>query len=137
MDFRKEKGLSQGQLATLMGVTPIYISLMERGKRNISPLMAEKLALIFTQNLGTLGKSQYESQLLTKGSLKSRREEKEAAYKIMTPAKLRELRIARGLSQKKLADQVGVTATLIGLIELDKRSLSLDLARKIQAVIGD
>ena len=137
MSFRKENGLSQGQLATLMGVTPIYISLMERGKRNISPLMAEKLTLIFTQSLGTLGTTQHESQLLSKGSLKSRREEKEAAYNIMPPAKLRELRIARGLSQKKLADQVGVTATLIGLIELDKRSLSLDLARKIQAVIGD
>ena len=136
LNWRKEKGFSQGQLAKIMGVTPIYISLMERGKRNISPLMAEKLNLIFSgEPSGPDDLSGLDSELLAKGSLKSRREEKEAASRLLTPEKLRELRTAKGVSQKKLADQVGVTATLIGLIELGKRSLSLSLAHKLLAAL--
>jgi len=138
LNWRKERGLSQGQLARLMGVTPIYISLMERGKRNISPLMAEKLRLIFSSPQAGSGLvSDQDSEILAKGTLKSRREEKEAASRLLTPERLREMRIARGLSQKKLADRVGVTATLIGLIELGKRGLSLALAHKILSVLED
>ncbi len=136
--WRKERGLSQGQLAKLMGVTPIYVSLMERGKRNVSPLMAEKLNLIFSNPLVDTGEvSDQDSEILAKGTLKSRREEKEAAAQLLTPERLRELRLARGLSQKKLADQVGVTATLIGLIELGKRGLSLGLAQKLLAALEE
>lgn len=138
LNWRREKGFSQGQLARIMGVTPIYISLMERGKRNISPLMAEKLSLIFSgEPSGPDDISGLDSELLAKGSLKSRREEKEAASRLLTPEKLRELRTAKGISQKKLADQVGVTATLIGLIELGKRSLSLSLAHKLMAALEE
>ena len=136
--WRKEQGLSQGQLAKLMGVTPIYVSLMERGKRNISPLMAEKLRLIFSSPISPSGEVfGPDSEILAKGTLKSRREEKEAAARLLTPEQLRDLRVAKGLSQKKLADQVGVTATLIGLIELGKRGLSLSLAQKLLAVLED
>lgn len=136
--WRKEQGLSQGQLAKLMGVTPIYVSLMERGKRNISPLMTEKLGLIFSSSISPSGEVfGPDSEILAKGTLKSRREEKEAAARLLTPEKLRDLRMAKGLSQKKLADQVGVTATLIGLIELGKRGLSLSLAQKLLAVLED
>ncbi|UQZ89731.1 hypothetical protein C4J81_11145 [Deltaproteobacteria bacterium Smac51] len=136
LEWRKEQGLSQGQLAKLMGVTPIYISLMERGKRNISPLMAEKLGLIFSGGLTEAEEvSDQESEILAKGTLKSRREKKAAAAKLLSPEQLRDLRMAKGLSQKKLADQVGVTATLIGLIELGKRGLSLELAQKLLSVL--
>ncbi len=138
LEFRRRQGLSQGQLAKLMGVTPIYISLMERGKRNISPLMAEKLSLIISGHLSEGREvSEHDSEILARGTLKSRREEKEAAARLLTPERLRDLRTAKGLSQKKLADQVGVTATLIGLIELGKRGLSLSLAQKLLAVLED
>jgi acyl transferase domain-containing protein/3-hydroxymyristoyl/3-hydroxydecanoyl-(acyl carrier protein) dehydratase/transcriptional regulator with XRE-family HTH domain len=133
--WRRSQGVSQGLLARQMGVTPIYISLMERGQRNISPLMAEKLNLIFTGQSTGDGASPQDSALLARGTLKRRREERAAAAQLLTPEELREKRQNLGLSQKKLAEQVGVTATLIGLIELGKRSLSLGLARKILAVL--
>ena len=135
LNWRKEKGISQGQLARLMGVTPIYISLMERGKRNISPLMTEKLHLIFSGLAD--GQNDVKEEILSKGTMKTRREEKEAAMRLLTPDQLRDRRIAGGLSQKKLADKVGVTATLIGLIELGKRGLSLELAKKILAALEE
>ncbi len=139
LDWRKNWGLSQSQLAKLLGVTPIYVSLMERGKRNISPLMAEKLDLIFkTTSISPVSPSDQKSlAILAKGTLKSRREDKMAAANLLTAEKLRELRQAKKLSQKKLANLVGVTATLIGLIELGKRGLNLNLAKKILAILKD
>jgi transcriptional regulator with XRE-family HTH domain/3-hydroxymyristoyl/3-hydroxydecanoyl-(acyl carrier protein) dehydratase len=129
LNWRKTRNLSQGQLAKLMGVTPIYISLMERGKRNISPSMAEKLNAIFQDESGEAVAS-----LPRKGSLRGRRA---AAHSLLTPEELRARRLAKGLSQRKLAAEVGVTATLIGLMELGKRGLSLEMAQKILAVLQD
>jgi transcriptional regulator with XRE-family HTH domain/3-hydroxymyristoyl/3-hydroxydecanoyl-(acyl carrier protein) dehydratase len=135
LDWRKTRNLSQGQLAKLMGVTPIYISLMERGKRNISPPMAEKFMAIFqSAEIPVAGP---DAPPPRKGGLKSRREGRAAAWGLLKPEELRARRQARGLSQRKLAEEVGVTATLIGLIELGKRGLSLELAQKILAVLQE
>ena len=46
-DFRIQKGLTQKELAKLTDTTKDYISLLERGKRNPSDKMKEKLAKIF------------------------------------------------------------------------------------------
>jgi DNA-binding XRE family transcriptional regulator len=97
--------------------------------------MAEKLSVIFKSASGP--PSGPGASLTLKGSLKSRREGQAAALSLLTPEDLRARRQALGLSQKKLADEVGVTATLIGLIELGKRGLSLELAQKILAVLKD
>jgi transcriptional regulator with XRE-family HTH domain len=121
LDWRKAGNISQGQLARIMGVTPIYISLMERGKRNISPLMAEKLSAIFQEGPPDAAESPSPP----------------AAVSLLTPEQLRARRRARGLSQRRLAEEVGVTAALIGLIELGKRGLSLELAQKILAVLKE
>ena len=133
LNWRRTRRLSQGQLAKLMGVTSIYVSLMERGKRNISPLMAEKLNVIFRSPAGGAGP---EPAGLTRDSFPNRGEDQTAAG-LITPDEMRARRKARGLSQRKLAEEVGVTAALIGLIELGKRNLSLDLAQKILAVLKD
>jgi transcriptional regulator with XRE-family HTH domain len=136
LDWRKTRNLSQGQLARLMGVTPIYISLMERGKRNISPPMAEKFMAIF-QSAETPATGPDASTIRKGGLMKSRREGRTAALNLLKPEELRARRQARGLSQRKLAEAVGVTATLIGLIELGKRGLSLELAQKILAALKE
>jgi 3-hydroxymyristoyl/3-hydroxydecanoyl-(acyl carrier protein) dehydratase/transcriptional regulator with XRE-family HTH domain len=127
LDWRKAGNISQGQLARIMGVTPIYISLMERGKRNISPLMAEKLSAIFQEGPPA-------ASLPAAGPPEP---SPPAAVNLLTPEQLRVRRRARGLSQRRLAEEVGVTAALIGLIELGKRGLSLELAQKILAVLKE
>jgi transcriptional regulator with XRE-family HTH domain len=133
LDWRKANNLSQGQLARLMGVTPIYISLMERGRRNISRLMAEKLRALF-QAAPPFGQG---GPLQAGAAPKSRPESRAAALGLLTPEDLRARRLALGLSQRKLAEAVGVTASLIGLIELGKRGLGLELARKILAALKE
>jgi DNA-binding XRE family transcriptional regulator len=54
-----------------------------------------------------------------------------------TPEDLRARRQARGLSQAKLAEAVGVSAALIGLIERGRQGLGRDLAKKILAALKD
>ncbi|MDR2724761.1 MAG: helix-turn-helix domain-containing protein, partial [Candidatus Adiutrix sp.] len=132
LDWRKANNLSQGQLARLMGVTPIYISLMERGKRNVSPPMAEKFMAVF-QSASAETAADQDAPPSRQGGLSSRREGH--ALGLLRPEDLRARRQARGLSQRKLAEEVGVTATLIGLIELGKRGLSQELAQKILAAL--
>ena len=136
LDWRKDRNQSQGQLAKLLGVTPIYISLMERGKRNISPSMAEKLSAVFKDSIRdaptTPGVAPPPGGGIKK---KGRPPRPQAALGLITPEELRARRQAKGLSQRKLAAEVGVTATLIGLIELGKRGLSLEMAQKILAVL--
>ena len=46
-DLRIKKGLTQEELGKLTGTTKDYISLLERGKRNPSDKMKEKLAKVF------------------------------------------------------------------------------------------
>ena len=46
-ELRIKKGLTQKELAKLTDTTKDYISLLERGKRNPSDKMKEKLAKIF------------------------------------------------------------------------------------------
>ncbi|RLC80200.1 MAG: hypothetical protein DRJ03_22145 [Chloroflexi bacterium] len=54
--LRIQKGLSQRQLAELIGVHPSYISLIERGKRPGSIRVLKKLSLFFNVPLDTLVK---------------------------------------------------------------------------------
>jgi transcriptional regulator with XRE-family HTH domain/3-hydroxymyristoyl/3-hydroxydecanoyl-(acyl carrier protein) dehydratase len=139
LNWRKAKNLSQGQLAKLIGVTPIYISLMERGQRNVSASMAEKLNALFqadgeeTPPISDAGGARPSLTRLQE----SRREGQAAPAGLLRPEDLRARRQARGLSQVKLAEAAGVTVALIGLIERGKHVLSLELAQKILAVLKE
>jgi transcriptional regulator with XRE-family HTH domain/3-hydroxymyristoyl/3-hydroxydecanoyl-(acyl carrier protein) dehydratase len=130
LDWRKARKLSQGQLARLMGVTPIYISLMERGRRNISSAMAEKLNAIFQAEDGA--DPPLSGQDEAPPDMKSR---PAAPSGPLRPEDLRARRRARGLSQAKLAEAAGVSAALIGLIERGRHRLSPALAQKILAAL--
>lgn len=51
-------------------------------------------------------------------------------------SKLKKLREERNMTQKTLGDAVGITATSISRYEIGKRKLSVDMAKKIAAVLG-
>lgn len=52
--LRKEKGLTQEQLAGLVGVTKAHISRVESGTRVGSPLLISRLAKFFDVSMDTL-----------------------------------------------------------------------------------
>jgi transcriptional regulator with XRE-family HTH domain/3-hydroxymyristoyl/3-hydroxydecanoyl-(acyl carrier protein) dehydratase len=139
LNWRKAKNLSQGQLARLIGVTPIYISLMERGQRNVSSSMSEKLNALFQADGGEVPpiSGADGSPPNRESREESRREGQAAPAGLLRPEELRARRKARGLSQMKLAEAAGVSAALIGLIERGKHGLSLELTQKILAALKE
>ena len=49
---------------------------------------------------------------------------------------IKELRIAKGLTQEQLANECGVQRTTITMIELGENKPSVDLAKKLGAIFG-
>jgi len=49
--YRLNRNLSQGKLAKILGIHPVHISEMERGKRGISKEMAKKLSQVLEARL--------------------------------------------------------------------------------------
>ena len=52
--LRKAKGLSQEQLANLAEIDRTYLLAVERGERNISLIVAEKIAIALGEQLSQL-----------------------------------------------------------------------------------
>lgn len=46
-DFRKEKNLTQEEVAKLLGITKEYLSMLERGYRNPSDKLKKKMAELY------------------------------------------------------------------------------------------
>jgi DNA-binding XRE family transcriptional regulator len=53
-----------------------------------------------------------------------------------TGEKVMQIRIAKGVSRKELANQVGVTESMIGQIERGTKALTVPLAKEIATVLG-
>lgn len=49
--LRKERKITQEQLAEILGVTPDYVSIIERGKQNPGFHLAKKIADIFEKTV--------------------------------------------------------------------------------------
>lgn len=52
--FRQKKKISQEQLASLAGLNRTYIQSIEKGKRNVSIVVAEKIAISLGVNFNKL-----------------------------------------------------------------------------------
>jgi DNA-binding XRE family transcriptional regulator len=52
-----------------------------------------------------------------------------------TGEKVMQIRIAKGVSRKELANQVGVTESMIGQIERGTKALTVPLAKEIATVL--
>lgn len=57
------------------------------------------------------------------------------AKNIMLGTRLRRLRNDRGLSQVKLADQLGISASYLNLIEHNRRTLTVPLLLRLSQIL--
>ncbi|MFC2021850.1 helix-turn-helix domain-containing protein [Chloroflexota bacterium] len=129
-ELREQAGLSQGQLADKVGVNFTYLSKIESG---VMPPPSEKVILRLAEvldadrdelitlagkvpsDIAEMLKSRGNLQLLRSGRThkKIRSANKKEGFNI----RLRELRKRAGLSQRELADKVGVNFTYLSKIE--------------------
>ena len=49
--YRKDKNLTQSELAEQVGVTKDYISMIERGKKNPGIFLAKRIALVLNSTI--------------------------------------------------------------------------------------
>lgn len=113
--LREQKGLTLHELSQRSGVSLAHISEIERGRSTASLKTLEKLASALEVSTSYLLQ---EERSETLGS------------------KVRRLREKMGLTQKELADQVGISHSLIGQIETDRIQPSLATLSRLAEALG-
>ncbi|GFN23248.1 helix-turn-helix domain-containing protein [Thermanaeromonas sp. C210] len=113
--LREQKGLTLNELSRKSGVSLAHISEIERGRSTASLKTLEKLAAALEVSTSSLLQAERGESL---GS------------------KLRRLREKMGLTQKELADQVGISHSLIGQIETDRILPSLTTLHRLSEALG-
>jgi len=114
-EARKKTGLTQKQLAEVLGLSPAYLSLIETDRQPVSEPIAMKMQSLY----GT------DARWLLFGS--TPRGEK---------SRLRQARDELGLKQKDMAAQLGISAMYLGLMERDDQPLSAPVAMRMQELYG-
>jgi len=113
--LREQKGLTLNELSRKSGVSLAHISEIERGRSTASLKTLEKLAAALEVSTSSLLQAERGESL---GS------------------RLRRLREKMGLTQKELADQVGISHSLIGQIETDRIQPSLTTLHRLAEALG-
>lgn len=129
IDARKEKKMSQGMLAKIVGVTPSAISGYERNVKNPSIQIAFKVADALNRSVENLWGKGYKTK--TKKGLDKYNSCGIISKDMFPKNKLRDLRKQKGLTQKALADKANLSKNMIWLIEQKKRIPSITVAKKI------
>jgi len=113
--LREQKGLTLHELSQRSGVSLAHISEIERGRSTASLKTLEKLASALEVSTSYLLQ---EERSETLGN------------------KVRRLREKIGLTQKELADQIGISHSLIGQIETDRIQPSLSTLSRLAEALG-
>lgn len=114
--FRQENGITLAEMAARTGLSPTYISEIERGKVQPSAKALRKLAKALNIPL---------SHCLGSDSLQQ-----------VIAQKLKWARKMRGLTQKELAEKAGVSPGLIGQLEMGRVSASFKTLERISRALG-
>ena len=130
--FRLKLGLQAKKLAELVDISPAYLNLIENGKRKLDGdlllKMCQELRIeisdLVDDNIITLNNSKSAiSKNLDKKDLKSQN--------LKIGPKIRAFRRQLGIQANKLAEQTGISASYLNLIESGKRNIDSNLVIKI------
>ncbi|AKX94426.1 helix-turn-helix domain-containing protein [Neomoorella thermoacetica] len=113
--LREQKGITLSELSRRSGVSLAHISEIERSRSTASLKTLEKLAAVLEVSTSSLLRSGQQDSL---------------------GAKLKRLREKIGLTQKELAQQVGISHSLIGQIETDRIQPSLSTLSSLAEALG-
>ena len=114
---RKQIGITQKDLAQILGVSPAYLSLIETNRQPMSEPIAMKLEKLF----GVSARWLLFGYGAPNGEKKSR---------------LRAARDEMGISQKAMAAELGISAQYLGLMERGDQPVSQPVAMKMEQLYG-
>ncbi len=114
--LRKNKGLSLDELGTLTGLSPTYISEVERGEKVASISALRSITEVFQIPISLfIGNKRKQS---------------------VVGQKLKNARLNRGMTQKELSVMTGLSTAMITHLENGKVQASLDSIEKISEALG-
>ena len=114
----RRQGLTVKEVAALMGVNYGHLCAVANGHRPWTPMLREKVTAV-------LGEVPGQSVVYRRGGLVQGES-----------TGIREQARAQGLSQKDLADRVGVSATFMSQVARGRRSMSPQVQAKVEAELG-
>ena len=114
----RRQGLTVKEVAALMGVNYGHLCSMANGHRPWTPMLREKVTAV-------LGEVPGQGTVYRRGGLVQGES-----------TGIREQARAQGLSQKDLADRVGVSATFMSQVARGRRSMSPQVQARVEAVLG-
>ena len=103
--LRKEKGLTQQEVADFFGIQQAVYQKWESGNRKPSYENLSMLACIFDVSIDYLLNDYLE---ISKETFLKLKKEKEEEKKKLFSSRLKELRLQHGISQEELAEQIGI-----------------------------
>ena len=114
----RRQGLTVKEVAALMGVNYGHLCAVANGHRPWTPMLREKVTAV-------LGEVPGQGVVYRRGGLVQGES-----------TGIREQARAQGLSQRELADRVGVSATFMSQVARGRRSMSPQVQARVEAVLG-
>ena len=114
----RKHGLTVKEVAALMGVNYGHLCAVANGHRPWTPMLREKVSAV-------LGEVPGQGVVYRRGGLVQGES-----------TGIREQARAQGLSQRELADRVGVSATFMSQVARGRRSMSPQVQTRVEAVLG-
>lgn len=138
ISLRAEKGMTQGQLAQALKMSPSSIGMYEQGRRKPSYELLEEIADYFNVDMDYLmGRSDIKNKYQAGIKYDWENDEGEKEYNLMkTNEIIRKRRKELGLTLKQVADELGVSESLISRYESnDVKNMGIDKITPLSKVL--
>ena len=131
-DFRRELGLQAKKLAELLSISPAYLNLIESGKRRIDGELLLKVCNELRIEMSDLIDDKLvDLENSKKAIIKNINVTDLKKTNLKIGPKIKAFRRQLGIQANKLADQIGISASYLNLIESGKRNIDSNLIIKI------
>jgi len=131
-DFRRKLGLQAKKLAELLSISPTYLNLIESGKRRIDGELLLKVCNELRIEMSDLiNDKMVDLENSKKAIIKNTNVTDLKKINLKIGPKIKAFRRQLGIQANKLAEQIGISASYLNLIESGKRNIDSNLIIKI------
>ena len=131
-DFRSKLGLQAKKLAELLSISPTYLNLIESGKRRIDGELLLKVCTELRIEMSDLIDDKLvDLENSKKAIIKNTNINYLKKTNLKIGPKIKAFRRQLGIQANKLAEQIGISASYLNLIESGKRNIDSNLIIKI------